>query len=93
MKKLLMVAAGVSALGAAGCDVNVSSNDARTQNVLNQAQDTLGDLGNEAGNMAADTGNALSNAAQSAGNGIQDLGNRADNVSIDINTNTAGNRQ
>ena len=83
MKKLLIVAAGVGALGVAGCDVNVTSNDAATQQAINQAQDTLGDIGNEAGELARD-----------AGNGMQDVSNRLDNVSIDINTNTAaGNRQ
>ena len=94
MKKLLIVAAGVSAVGIAGCDVNVTSNDAGTQQALNQAQDAARDFGNEAANMAADTGNSLSNVAESAGNGLQDLSNRAGNVDIDINTNTAaGNRQ
>ena len=94
MKKHLMIAAGASAILVAGCDVNVSSNDAGTQQALNQAQDAARDFGNEAANMAADAGNSLSNVAESAGNGMQDLSNRAGNVDIDINTNTAaGNRQ
>jgi hypothetical protein len=85
MKKLLIVAAGALAVGA--CDVNVTSNDARTQDALNQAQD-----------LAKDAGNTLSNAASAAGNEVQDLGNRVGNIDVDINTNTArtsegGNKQ
>jgi outer membrane murein-binding lipoprotein Lpp len=48
MKKLLIMAAGVGALALAGCDVNVTSNDAATQQAINQAQDTLGDIGQSA---------------------------------------------
>ena len=76
MKKLLIVAAGALAVGA--CDVNVTSNDAGTQQALNQAQD-----------LAKDAGSTLANAAEAAGNEVQDLGNRLENVDVDINTNTA----
>jgi len=82
MRKLLIGAAATLAI--AGCgDINVTSNDAGTQNALDRAEATARDIGNEAGALAED-----------AGNGLQDLGNRIDNVDIDINTNTAaGNRQ
>ncbi len=93
MRKLL-IGGATAALALGACDVNVTSNDARTQQALNQAQDTLGDLGNGAGELAQDAGNTLSNAAGSASNEVQDLGNRVGNMDVDINSNSAaGNRQ
>jgi type IV secretory pathway TrbL component len=73
MKKLLLAAAATAAI--AGCNVNVSSNDARTQETLNSVQETAKDLGNQAGNFAAEAGDTLSNAAKGAGEEVQDFGN------------------
>ncbi len=77
MKKLLLATAAAAAI--AGCDINVSSNDARTQETLNSVQETAKDLGNQAGNFAAEAGDTLSNAAQGAGEEVQEFGNSIGN--------------
>ncbi|HEY0013408.1 MAG TPA: hypothetical protein VGB79_11235 [Allosphingosinicella sp.] len=98
MRKLpLIAAAGVLALGA--CNVNVSSNDASTQNAIEDVQAGAADLVNGAGNVAADVGNELGDVARDAGNTIGDAsrsaGNAADRVgdaARDEKTEETGNQ-
>jgi hypothetical protein len=83
MKRLgVIVAAGAFAL--AGCgEVSVSSNDARTQEMINDVQAGASDLVNGAGNVAADVGNELGEAARAAGNSVDGIGEA--NVTVDGN--------
>ena len=72
-KSALILAAGALAL--AGCgQVNVSSNDADTQEAINDVGDAASDLLNGAGNAAAYAGNELGEAADAAGNALDSLG-------------------
>ena len=92
MKKLpLVAAAGALALGA--CNVNVSSNDAATQNAIEGVQQGAADLVNGAGNVAADVGNDLGEVARDAGNAVgeatRDAGAAADRVGDAASNGTA----
>lgn len=98
MRKLPLIAAA-GALALAACDVNVSSNDASTQNAIEDVQAGAADLVNGAGNIAADVGNELGEAARDAGNTIGDAsrsaGNAADRVgdaTADENTDATVNK-
>lgn len=73
MKKLFLATAAVAALAA--CDVNVTSNDARTQETLNAVSNTASDLGEQAENFAEDAGDTLSNATRDAAREVQEFGN------------------
>ncbi|HEX8643696.1 MAG TPA: hypothetical protein VF702_07255 [Allosphingosinicella sp.] len=73
MKKPAWIAIA-GALALAGCDVNVSSNDAATQNAIEDVQQGASDLVNGAGNLAADAGNEIGEAARDAGNTIDKVG-------------------
>ena len=74
MKRTAMIAA-LGALALAGCgQVNVTSNDADTQNLIDGAGEAASDLLNGAGNLAADAGNELGEAARAAGNGLDSIG-------------------
>jgi hypothetical protein len=83
MKRLsVIMAAGAFAL--AGCgEVSVTSNDARTQEMINGVQEGAADLVNSAGNIAADAGNELGEAADALGNSVEGLGEA--NVSVSRN--------
>ncbi|HEX8193278.1 MAG TPA: hypothetical protein VF552_10300 [Allosphingosinicella sp.] len=101
MSKLpLTAAAALGALALAACEVNVSSNDAATQNAIEDVRNGAADLVNGAGNVAADVGNELGEAARDAGNTIGDAsrsaGNAADRVgdaTADEKTDVAVNKQ
>lgn len=84
MRKLPPTAAAMGALALAACNVNVSSNDAATQNAIEDVQAGAADLVNGASNVAADVGNDLGDVARDAGNTIGDAtrsaGNAADRV-------------
>ena len=90
MNRMALTAAAIGALALTACDVNVTSNDARTREALNDIQEGAADLANTAGNVAEETGADLSNAAQDAGDELQRVGNRVENVDIDVDTD--GNR-
>jgi hypothetical protein len=76
-KPALVAVAGAFAL--AGCNVNVSSNDAATQNAIEDVQQGASDFVNGAGNLAADAGNELGEAARDAGNTLERVGDAAGN--------------
>ncbi len=73
MKKLAAVAIGL--LGLAGCDVNVTSNDARTRDTINDVQGTVGELANTAEDAVGRTAEDLRNVARDTGGELQEVGN------------------
>jgi hypothetical protein len=75
----------IGAFALAGCNVNVTSNDAATLNTINQVQAGAEDFFNQAGNIAGDAGNELGRAADAAGNSLDRIGDRAQNVDVDVN--------
>ena len=69
------VAAGAFAL--AGCNVNVTSNDADTQNAIDDVQQGARDFMNGAENVAEDVGNELGDAGRAAGNAVDSIGDNS----------------
>ena len=84
MKKLPLITAAAAALALAGCDVNVSSNDAATHNAIEDVQAGAADLVNGASDVAADVGNELGEAARDAGNEIGDVARGAANTADQV---------
>lgn len=73
MKSLAAVAV-LGALALGGCDVNVSSNDAATQDAIEGLRNTAGEVVQDVGNAAADAGNGIGQAADATGNVIDTIG-------------------
>jgi hypothetical protein len=85
-KRAFGILAGAAAL--AGCEVNVTSNDAATQNAIEGVREGAAEFLNEAEVVAGDAGNEIVRAADAAGNGIDRIGERAKNVDVDVNVDS-----
>jgi hypothetical protein len=85
-KRAFGILVGAAAL--AGCNVNVTSNDAETRDALNAIAEGAADFRNEAEVVAGDAGNEIVRAADAAGNGIDRIGERAKNVDVDVNVDS-----
>jgi hypothetical protein len=85
-KRAFGILVGAAAL--AGCNVNVTSNDAATRNAIDDVREGAADLLNGAEVVAGDAGNELVRAADAAGNGIDRIGERAKNVDVDVNVDS-----
>jgi hypothetical protein len=92
MRKPIAMAAAAGALALAACDVNVSSNDAATQNAIEDVQAGAADLVNGAGNVAADVGNELGEAAKDAGNTLGTAADRVGDATADEKTEATVNK-
>lgn len=79
--KILLLALPLGALALAGCDVNVTSNDAGTRNALNAIEEGAADLRNGAEAVGKDIGN-----------GLDDARDKIDNVSVDVDLEGNSNK-
>jgi hypothetical protein len=89
---IAIVAAAGGALALAACDLNVSSNDAATQNAIEDVQAGAADLVNGAGDVAADVGNELGEAAKDAGNTLTTAADRVGDATADEKTEVTVNK-
>jgi hypothetical protein len=79
--KILLLALPLGALALAGCDVNVTSNDADTRNTLNAIEEGASDLRNDAAAAGKDIVNGLDTARD-----------KIDNVSVDVDLEGNSNK-